>query len=144
MSLSPGLSLREVSLSESSSRYPEPSWEGCGPAAQIGALVYEKNFLFLKRATKRVGPKRSGEGREVWRNPKGSQRCLSKSTSPRLVPAAGGEGTRDSKGVGGWQGQVSRSPPTLLLSPNLMHILTNYLALIGCLIYFLFSVLFFW
>lgn len=51
------------SLSESSSRYPEPSREGCGLDAQIGALVYEKNFLFLKRATKRVGPKRSGEGK---------------------------------------------------------------------------------
>lgn len=84
------------SLSESSSYYPEPSWEGCGLAAQSGALVYEKNFLFLKRAMKRVGPKGVAKG-EVWVPEQERVPPLA------LVPAAGEDGIRDNKGVGGWQ-----------------------------------------
>lgn len=34
--------------------------------AQDGALVYEKNFLFLKRATVAVGPSRRDGMRRVW------------------------------------------------------------------------------
>ena len=40
--------------------------QAVGLRAQVEALVYEKNFLFLKRATKQVGPsKRTGMG-QVW------------------------------------------------------------------------------
>lgn len=40
--------------------------QAVGLRAQVEALVYEKNFLFLKRATKQVGPsERTGMG-QVW------------------------------------------------------------------------------
>lgn len=51
--------------------------------AQVGALVYEKNFLFLKRATMRVGPlRRDGMGQVLAQPEKGWARVRYLSPRP--------------------------------------------------------------
>ena len=40
--------------------------QAVGLRAQVEALVYEKNFLFLKRATKQVGPSKRTVMGQVW------------------------------------------------------------------------------